>query len=285
MVWIDGGKDFSERSGDPWSTDAFASYLLPTIRHKHMVALKCHLVSDALIDDETYANQAQSASLLHIDYGRSLRPNVMAVDAFYALNEVFSLAASSEIQFLNLIDVKLDQYTKPGVAEFDSLPNLKYTKEILYRHIQKIQQALNSMRNAKHPKWPKASNGTGKKAKTAAEGLEQDFDHLLNRAKMLHKRCHEAIAVLMSSISISESKKAIEQAKRVGKLTFLAFIFVPLSFTTSFFGMNVRELTQEHLSIYWWVVFSSPIFILTVTLFYYDITRPLKALYRYIRRE
>ncbi|PGH34680.1 hypothetical protein GX50_02468 [[Emmonsia] crescens] len=280
LIWLDSGKDFNESSGGPWSPAPPESRLLPVIRHKPMVALKCHLLSD-----ETYTPQTQSASLLHVDYGRSLRSSIMAADPFYALNEIFSFAASSEMYFLNLIDIKLDKYTGPNIHEPDSLPNLKYTKDILYRHIQKIQRILNSIHNAQHFKWPRAGSEGGRKgrATTAAEGLEQDFSHLLNCAQTLHTRCNEAITVLMSSISISESTKAIDQGRRVAKLTFLAFIFVPLSFTTSFFGMNVKEFEANNPPIYYWVACSILVMIMAFLLLAYDITLPFRILYRYIR--
>lgn len=60
-------------------------------------------------------------------------------------------------------------------------------------------------------------------------------------------------------MAVAESREAIDQAKRMGKLTFLAFIFVPLSFTTSFFGMNVKELDAKKVSIWMWLVVSVPI--------------------------
>jgi Mg2+ and Co2+ transporter CorA len=251
-----------------------------------MVALKSHLFADSLKNDRIGdPRQSQSASLLHFDYGRSLRPSLMATDAFYALDEILSFAASSEMQFLNLIDIKLDQYTESTENEFSSLPSLKYTKEILYRHIQKVRQTLDSIRNAKHPKWPKAGTKGRGETRIAADAIEQDFIHLLGRAQMIHERCNEAIVVLMSSVSISESKKAIGQATRVTRLTFLAFLFVPLSFTTSFFGMNVREIANERLSIFWWAVMSIPVSGLTVLLFYWDITWPFRMAWRKVQQS
>ena len=210
-----------------------------------MVALKCHLFTAPQSDDTaSTTRQDQFASHLPTDYGRSLRPTLMSRDPFYSLTEVFDFAASSQMEFLNLIDIKLDKYTSlPSSQDFQSLPNLTYTKQILYRHIQKTQRILDSIKNAQHPRWSKDPSESGsRKAAIAANNLEQDFMHLLDRATTLHQRTTEAITVLMSSISISESQRAMEQAQRVGKLTFLAFFFVPLSFTTSFFGMNVEEL-------------------------------------------
>ncbi|KAF2811968.1 uncharacterized protein BDZ99DRAFT_569903 [Mytilinidion resinicola] len=149
----------------------------------------------------------------------------------------------------------------------------------------RLQQVLDSMRNTNHSKWPKAKLDDGStKAKVAADGLEQDFKHLLAQAEELHIRCNDAITLLLSSVSISESKKAIEQAKRVGKLTFLAFIFVPLSFTTSFFGMNVKEFSKAT-SLWWWAVFTVTVFILTITLFFLNIARPFQAIYKYCKRR
>ncbi len=144
--------------------------------------------------------------------------------------------------FLNLIDIKLNKYTEISVNEFNSLSNLKYMKEILYHHIQKIQRVLNSMHNARNSKWPKADTEDSDKTRIVAKDLKQNFSHLLNHAEMLYKCCNKNIVVLMSSIFILKSKKVIDQAKHVDKLTFLTFIFVSLSFITSFFRMNVRKL-------------------------------------------
>ena len=237
-----------------------------------MVALKCHLFTSGNSGDtDPSTRQDQFAFHLPTDYGRFLHPKIMTNDAFYSLTEVFSFAASSQMEFLNLIDVKLDRYTSlPSAQDFQSLPNLKYTKQILSRHIQKTQRVLDSIKNAQHPKWPKDRSESGsRKAAIAAQSLEQDFMHLLDRANTLHQRTAEAITVLMSSISISESQKAMEQAQRVGKLTFLAFLFVPLSFTTSFFGMNVTEL-QGNVGLKWWVALSVPVAVGALALFYLD---------------
>ncbi|KAG7004295.1 hypothetical protein G7Y79_00026g058790 [Physcia stellaris] len=91
----------------------------------------------------------------------------------------------------------------------------------------------------------------GKRA-IAAHNFEQDFMHLLDpRYEAPPKRTTEAITGAIASIPISESQLAMEQAQRVKKMTFLAYFFVPLSFTTSFFGMNVEEL-QGDVGLKWW---------------------------------
>ncbi|RSL54937.1 hypothetical protein CEP54_009622 [Fusarium duplospermum] len=260
LVWLDAGADFPDLTLTPWSVRTPESYYLPVIRHKPMIALKCHLFADQPSDRMDFSGgKIQSLSNLPHDYGRSLRPSIKAKDPFYNLNEVFNFAASSQVQFLNLIDAKLDSYvSRPADQEYESLPDLKYTKEMLYRHLQKTKQVLESIKNAQLSTWPKDDSDTNK-AYIAAQSVEQDFQYILDRMISLHTRTTEAITVLMSSMSISESQRAIGQAQRVGKLTFLAFIFVPLSFTTSFFGMNVTQIEDTNLGIWWWFVMSAPI--------------------------
>lgn len=183
----------------------------------------------------------------------------MSQDAFYCLTEIFNFASSSQMEFLNLIDLKLDLYTSlPPEKDFEVLPNLKYSKKILYRYIQKTERVLESIRNAtnKESRWPRPIDQT-EKARVTAQNIERDFEHLLKRAQTLHSRTTEAIAVLMSSISIFESQKAIQQAEDMARLTSLAFLFVPLSFATSLFGMNFKELDDKKLSIWLWGLVSA----------------------------
>lgn len=196
----------------------------------------------------------------------------MASDPFYALSEILEFAASSEQQTLNLLDTKLDKFLgDEHEQDFSSLPNLKYVKHLLYRHIQSINETLASIHNTKHPKLPKAIDDPGEKARVASEAIQQDFEHLLAFAQALHARCDQGISILMSTVSIAESEKAMRQAERLGKLTFLAFMFVPLSFTTSLFGMNFKEFGQGTLSIWAWFALSVPVLTSTLLLFFYDL--------------
>ena len=52
----------------------------------------------------------------------------------------------------------------------------------------------------------------------------------------------ERIQVHVAALSLEESRKGIQQASSVARLTQLAFIFIPLTFTTGVSGMNVESL-------------------------------------------
>ena len=54
--------------------------------------------------------------------------------------------------------------------------------------------------------------------------------------------------------SIEESKRSIEEATSVKRLTQLAFVFIPLSFVTSVFGMNVQEISGTGVKIWIFIV-------------------------------
>ncbi|KAH8587714.1 cora-like Mg2+ transporter protein-domain-containing protein [Bisporella sp. PMI_857] len=69
------------------------------------------------------------------------------------------------------------------------------------------------------------------------------------------KRVDGTFQVLMSTMSIIESQKAIAQAETVSKLTYLAFFFIPPTFVTGIFGMNIVEFVGK-LKVWIWVTVS-----------------------------
>lgn len=75
-----------------------------------------------------------------------------------------------------------------------------------------------------------------------------------------------------SRLSIDHAKRSIQQNDRVKKLTQLAFIFIPLSFSTSAFGMNLGVLGTGTASV--WMV------VVTIVLVYFS-TGVLWMLLRY----
>jgi Mg2+ and Co2+ transporter CorA len=59
---------------------------------------------------------------------------------------------------------------------------------------------------------------------------------------VLEKFLMDSFTLLMSSISVIEAGSIKEQAQQGQMITRLAFLYVPLSFVTSIFSMNVREI-------------------------------------------
>ena len=62
---------------------------------------------------------------------------------------------------------------------------------------------------------------------------------LNNSIEAAKNQVHRTSSVLQSTMSLIESKRGISQAESVAKLTELAFFFIPLAFSASFFSMPV----------------------------------------------
>lgn len=81
--------------------------------------------------------------------------------------------------------------------------------------------------------------------------LIEDFESHHCTIQVQIDRADKAIVSHTAFMAIHESRKAIMQAESVRRLSTMAFIFIPLSFTAAIFSMNVQELTNPPRS---WVV-------------------------------
>ncbi|KAI0147056.1 hypothetical protein GGR57DRAFT_516083 [Xylariaceae sp. FL1272] len=109
---------------------------------------------------------------------------------------------------------------------------------------------------------------------TVAESLLEDYEDLVSRAQALCDLYVEGIRDIRDNAMLAESRKAIEQAEAVTHLTRLAYFFLPLSFTSTLFGMNFREIGND-LSIWIWVVTSIPVFLFAVLLGFWGQLSPI----------
>ncbi|KAK4168992.1 hypothetical protein QBC43DRAFT_296327 [Cladorrhinum sp. PSN259] len=101
---------------------------------------------------------------------------------------------------------------------------------------------------------------SSKAGKEIIEELERlsTFNHRLQNELERYSQMRVALS------SLAESRKSIELSNDLGKLTKLAFVFVPLTFTTSIFGMNMTELGSGSLS--YRIVLGTGLIIMSVTL-------------------
>lgn len=106
--------------------------------------------------------------------------------------------------------------------------------------------------------WRKNLVDDGEKIRTTLRAVKQQettelqtignfnpsFNELLNHVESLKDRTERTFGALMSSMAIAESQRAISQAESISRLTELAFLFIPLSFATSLFGMQLQVSTS-----------------------------------------
>jgi CorA-like Mg2+ transporter protein len=88
---------------------------------------------------------------------------------------------------------------------------------------------------------------------------ENTLNRILKDADQLSQFLMDSFQLLMSTISVLDAQTSLDQAARGTRLTQLAFIYVPLSFVTGIWGMNLKEINGSPLSV--WVAVVSLIFI------------------------
>jgi Mg2+ and Co2+ transporter CorA len=70
------------------------------------------------------------------------------------------------------------------------------------------------------------------------EDILTNLKDILHRLEILHCRADKIMTVSMAVTSREESKKATQESHAITRVSYLAFIFVPLSFLASFFSMS-----------------------------------------------
>lgn len=232
----------------------------------------------------------QTASLLHLDYARRLETEAGRSGPVLVLLDVLRLSASSEVQLLNLIETKVSMELSPAQSQAQNEPtvsNLLYHKRVLRRHIQRLLENKNFIEyQASVCPVDRSQSTLMSHSKSKLNAVLRDFDHLLEKAKDLTSECDRGMSIMMNKASIKEAQRAIVQAERVTKLTKLAFVFVPLSFTCSFCGMNFSQFSSgSNLDIWVWFAVSGPVLVLSIIFMTWDISRAIRKLLRWRSEE
>lgn len=247
VVWMDSGRDLNYSQHGPWlrqfaTTDN--TRLHPVFQHRSRMATSgTSNQTGPTIHHGPNVEQplAQSIDHVHKNYGSYLKTEVMAQDAFYALNELFEFSAASVNQLLENFEVNIS--TTPQDSGRRSISELLVTKSLVDDYQRYVKDISDTICARGGPKWPRATQPEHcEKADRAAEQLETRYQRLLGRCDRLSEHFASNIAILMNSEQQRQTERAIEQTDRLSKLSFLAYFFIPLSFATSFYGMNFKEL-------------------------------------------
>lgn len=87
-----------------------------------------------------------------------------------------------------------------------------------------------------------SSSGRAEKIANTSSSLDDittEYQSLIDSCRSLQERNERTSQAQMSTMSILESQNAMAQGRDLQRLTELAFVFVPLSFVASVFGMEV----------------------------------------------
>ncbi|EPS38888.1 hypothetical protein H072_7363 [Dactylellina haptotyla CBS 200.50] len=106
---------------------------------------------------------------------------------------------------------------------------------------QEIFTTTTSLKTHMRLPWLNCSTETSVFLQERLDCAFQDLDFLRDKAALVQQSVTDALNREAATESINEAKQSIIQSESVNKLTRLAFVFVPLTFATSVFGMNIRE--------------------------------------------
>lgn len=106
-----------------------------------------------------------------------------------------------------------------------------------------VKETLEVVRACGGPRWPRANKPDHqRKADRAASILQLRYERLLRRSERLSEQCSSRINITSNFRAQDQTEKAIKQANRLGKLSFSAYIYIPITFAASFYSINFKEL-------------------------------------------
>lgn len=231
-------------------------------------------------------------------YGSSIeQSNLASADAFYALSELLGLSLSSESQFLNMIRAHVDKIIDPTSVQMqEPLNSLRRMKTLTDDRVQYLQTTLQTIRNLTVPDWPKSQaealdigpfsllpegSRNVSSSRQAAEQAVSGCEHLLRLAEHLSRQCVESTNVIMNSSMLEESPSSIKVNEYLGGVKVLAFLFLPLTSMTGFFGMSFMEFGQGHLSIWVYCTLLIPVMSFSIVLCFWN--QIVQILWKWLR--
>ena len=167
--------------------------------------------------------------------------------------------------------------------ENPTLANLLYFRGILEDQLSNASYMLQLLEDRNRIfQHGRRSNDHRSAADHAMAEVSSLFQDLHLQAQALREKCTQGMTVISNNSMLAESQRAIQQAKLVTKLTLVAFVYLPFTFTAGFFGMNFTELGTGTISLWIFFATSLPLMLVTVAFFALDvrtIRRILRALH------
>jgi hypothetical protein len=192
------------------------------------------------------------------------------------IQELLTFEACAVLQYFNMLEdlptelMRRTQFPSYEHTKLETILHFDYTKEVLSRWKTHLLELLAFVSNPPEAWRPSMTprEGSSTQSRPLQSDSTHDITYLLDRAETLVAICDDSKATLMSNASVQEAKRSSYEASLVTGLTKatnrLTFIFLPISFITSVFGMNFSQFGQGPLSIWIWVAITCPILIFSI---------------------
>ena len=273
VVWLDGGKDLSESADGPWlppaGTRPLETHCIPVIVNdvQDLSTSPPSTVGSATkprpgVESTTGWNAAQNFSMLPFHYGTCgpFDRALARMDALYASGPLFRFAAASEVQFLNLLDKRIqhelsyengggrrhkdwDADRQRGVASL----NLSYIMQHLSEHAPWLAETVELLEGPDVLDWP-PSDDRAAEADCVAQRVLADFRYLVRRAEALAHECEYGMGALANRSVLEESRRSTKNSVPAQKLLIISvpngLLFVGLIITYLLRFSGYRSVTS-----------------------------------------
>ncbi|CAK4031897.1 hypothetical protein DOTSEDRAFT_73705 [Lecanosticta acicola] len=98
---------------------------------------------------------------------------------------------------------------------------------------------------------------------TGIRSLWLDFQNVKRQMDEVQARIRDIEQIAFNASNIEESRRAVEQNRSIGTLTFLATIFIPLNFTSSFLSISA-DFSEARTTVLLWFAIGIPLTVLTL---------------------
>lgn len=198
---------------------------------------------DAVSEYITRTNDARSGVVAWLGYiaGRPIGDQGIASVDLVLLAVLQVVRQDTEV-FLGHIASVLDQISHGSMDERMMQEQLEHWRTVLSRlqsELPTLKRSIGDFFAFPYLEW-EAGEAKQPPPQLAASLAKLQADIATNTA-----RCQEVQQSLRAEMSLLESKRGIEEAESVSRLTELAFIFIPITFAAGLFSMQIKELADE----------------------------------------
>lgn len=182
---------------------------------------------------------------------------LLTEDPFFLLVSLFTTSALSFTQLLNYLSISIAECRNTEIVLLDvKLERLRHCVRIIHRVESALTENLHWIARGGCDTWPRVRPGTdtATRKQVLQARLRADHKALQQRCVVMRQECESAMMMLVNYSQLRCGEQGTMQADEIHRLTKLTSFFVPLSFVTSFFGMNVKELQPSYASIWVFVL-------------------------------
>jgi hypothetical protein len=181
----------------------------------------------------------------HFDvlFGRSTK--ILAPETFLYLVSASTWASNHRYLKSRIKRIAFEDIRRPSIKITDSLHDCRESLENLRSEVSHTKSWIPAV---VHEEMTEVRALLGEEGYVDLPGDRLQI--ISDEAETTEKFLMDTYQLLMSSISVLDSQTSIDQARRAQTLTQLALVYVPFSFVTGIFGMNVKELNGSSLSVW-----------------------------------